>query len=92
MVKQSLIKISKLVSLIVLMAFVSCKQDDKKIENDNSMGTNVFLEEWTGPYGGVPAFDKMKIDELKAAVEKGNGIESGAEIDAYCKQYRSSYF
>ena len=80
MVKQSLIKISKLVSLIVLMTFVSCKQNDKKLENEKVMKSNVFLEEWAGPYGGVPAFDKMKIDELKAAVEKGMKLKL-EEID-----------
>jgi len=32
---------------------------------------NILLAEWTGPYGGVPAFDKMKLADLKPAVEKG---------------------
>ena len=81
MVKQSLIKISKLFSLVILVAFVSCKQNDNKLENDKIMSSNVFLEEWTGPYGGVPAFDKMKIEELKAAVEEGMKLNL-EEIDA----------
>ncbi len=81
MVKQSLIKISKLFSLVVLMTFVSCKQNDNKLENDKIMSSNVFLKKWTGPYGGVPAFDKMKIDELKAAVEEGMKLNL-EEIDA----------
>ena len=32
---------------------------------------NDLLQEWTGPYGGVPAFDKMKLEELKPAMEQG---------------------
>jgi peptidyl-dipeptidase Dcp len=32
---------------------------------------NDLLQEWTGPYGGVPAFDKMKLEELKPALEQG---------------------
>jgi peptidyl-dipeptidase Dcp len=32
---------------------------------------NALLTEWTGPYGGVPAFDKMRLADLKPAIEKG---------------------
>lgn len=31
---------------------------------------NVLLQEFKGPYGGVPAFDKMKLEDLKPALEK----------------------
>ena len=31
---------------------------------------NILLEKWTGPYGGVPAFDKMSLDLLKPAMEE----------------------
>lgn len=43
--------------------------------------TNVFLAEWTGPYGGTPAFDKMELGQLKPALEAGMAM-SLAEIDA----------
>jgi peptidyl-dipeptidase Dcp len=42
---------------------------------------NTLLREWTGPYGGVPAFDKMNLAELKPAMEKGMAMQL-AEIDA----------
>ena len=32
---------------------------------------NILLQEWSGPYGGVPAFDKMDLKDLKAALERG---------------------
>ena len=32
---------------------------------------NALLAEWVGPYGGVPAFDRMKLDDLKPALEAG---------------------
>ena len=45
------------------------------------MDTNVLLAEWTGPFGGVPAFDKMDLNDLKPALE--TGMERGlADIDA----------
>jgi peptidyl-dipeptidase Dcp len=30
---------------------------------------NVLLAPWTGPYGGVPAFDRMRVEDLKPALE-----------------------
>ncbi len=35
---------------------------------------NDLLQEWTGPYGGVPAFDKMNLEELQPATGAGNGF------------------
>lgn len=29
------------------------------------------MKEWTGPYGGVPAFDEMDLSKLQPAIEKG---------------------
>ena len=42
---------------------------------------NPLLTEWTGPYGGVPAFDKMNLSDLKPALIKGMAGHL-AEIDA----------
>jgi peptidyl-dipeptidase Dcp len=42
---------------------------------------NALLAEWTGPYGGVPAFDRMDVALLKPALEEGMAAQL-AEIDA----------
>jgi len=42
---------------------------------------NTLLAEWTGPYNGVPAFDKMNVTDLKEAMVKGMEMNL-AEIDA----------
>ena len=42
---------------------------------------NVLLAEWTGPYGGVPAFDQMDLEALKPALEAGMKANL-EEIDA----------
>jgi peptidyl-dipeptidase Dcp len=42
---------------------------------------NPMLAKWTGPYGGVPAFDKVKISDFKPALE-GAMAKNLAEIDA----------
>jgi peptidyl-dipeptidase Dcp len=40
--------------------------NEKQMRKDN-----ILLEEWSGTYGGVPAFDKMELDQLQPALEKG---------------------
>jgi peptidyl-dipeptidase Dcp len=42
---------------------------------------NPLLAPWTGPHGGVPAFDAMELEDLKPALEAGmaqNLVEIGA--------------
>ncbi|MEW5250924.1 M3 family metallopeptidase [Microbulbifer sp. 2201CG32-9] len=39
------------------------------VAKTEAAASNPLLAEWTGPYGGVPAFDKMRIADLKPAME-----------------------
>jgi peptidyl-dipeptidase Dcp len=39
--------------------------------NNNKPQENILLAEYSGPYGGVPAFDKMNLELLRPAMEKG---------------------
>ncbi|MDH7914076.1 M3 family metallopeptidase [Winogradskyella sp. SYSU M77433] len=61
--------------------FASCKEEPKAKENDKTMTENVLLQEWTGPYQGVPAFDKMNVADVKEAVKKGMALQL-EEIEA----------
>ena len=63
----------KLVLLGTLTIISSCK---KEISNHN-----ILLQKWQGPYGGVPAFDKMDVKDIQAAVEKGMELNL-SEIEA----------
>ena len=65
-----------LLLLIVVVALVSCKQ-----ETEEPMATNLLLQEWTGPYGGVPVFDLMKVEDVKDAMLQGMALEL-KDIDA----------
>lgn len=74
--------ISKTIKATVLgsiILFASCKEEQKT--EDKSMTENILLQEWTGPYQGVPAFDKMNVADVKEAVEKGMKLQL-QEIDA----------
>jgi peptidyl-dipeptidase Dcp len=53
--------------------------------------TNPLLKEWTGPYGGVPAFDKMNLADLKPAMEKAMALNL-AEIDAIANNPQPATF
>ena len=49
--------------------------------NDSAVDANVLLAKWKGPYGGVPAFDRMDLAALKPALEAGMTLQL-EEIDA----------
>lgn len=49
-------------------------------EKGVAMDSNLLLAEWTGPYGGVPPFDKARAEYLQPALEAGMA-EQLAEID-----------
>ena len=51
----------------------------------------VLLAEWTGPYGGVPPFDKVEVSTFQPALEQA--MESArAEIDAITAQDAAATF
>jgi peptidyl-dipeptidase Dcp len=45
------------------------------------VGQNALLEAWGGPHGGVPPFDRVKVDQFQPALEAGMK-EQLAEVDA----------
>ncbi|MCD9186258.1 MAG: M3 family metallopeptidase [Pyrinomonadaceae bacterium] len=52
--------------------------------NVNAAETNPLLAEWTGPYGGIPPFDKVKVSDFKSALESAM-TENLKEIDRIAK-------
>jgi peptidyl-dipeptidase Dcp len=52
---------------IIALVITGCS-DTKKNEKETAMN-NPLLAEWTGPYSGTPAFDKMQISDLQQAME-----------------------
>jgi len=59
--------------------------------NAQGNSDNPLLKKWTGPYGGVPAFDKYKIDDIKPAFEVAIQ-ERLNEIDAIANNPKSPTF
>ncbi|WP_338395743.1 M3 family metallopeptidase [Fulvitalea axinellae] len=69
-----------------MLAFASCDQ-----QKEAPVSENVLLEEWTGPYGGVPAFDKMQVTDIKDAMLKGMELNL-KDIDAIANQSEAPTF
>jgi peptidyl-dipeptidase Dcp len=77
-------KLSLALVVVVMAVGAGCSQqagEQAGTTEDAGMDGNVLLTEWTGPYGGVPAFDKMDLADLKPALEIGMA-KSLEEIDA----------
>lgn len=88
--------ISKTFKLLIcsLIITTSCNKKKESVENLQSETTtteNILLKEWTGLYGGVPAFDKVKISDIKPALEKGMELNL-ADIDAITRNQESPTF
>lgn len=84
--------ISKSIKVAVLgsiVLFSSCKEEPKT--NDKLMSDNILIQEWTGPYEGVPAFDKMNVTDIKAAVEEGMKLNL-EEIEAIANNEEAPTF
>jgi peptidyl-dipeptidase Dcp len=75
--------------VLTLSACTDSKQEQTTTETpttlaqtaSHAVSDNILLQEFSGPYGGVPAFDKMNLDDLVPAVEQGMKLKM-AEIDA----------
>lgn len=80
-----------LLALSFTLITTSCKEEPKEPEKPEAMTENLLLKEWTGDYQGVPAFDKMKVADIKEAILKGMEM-SLAEIDAIANNSEAPTF
>jgi peptidyl-dipeptidase Dcp len=69
-----------LLAVAACIALAGCTESANVAGEEQEPVENPLLAEWTGPYGGVPAFDRMNLDDLKPALEKGMELHL-AEID-----------
>ena len=74
-------RILSLLALAFAIAAPARAEEGKEGPVDIVMNENALLAPWTGPYGGVPAFDEMDLEALKPALEAGMARQL-EEIDA----------
>lgn len=82
---------TSLTTLAVVVALSACSEQKTtsapSAESENASPTsqagenNILLQAFKGPYGGVPAFDKMSLSDLEPAFEKAMAINL-KEIEA----------
>uniref|UniRef100_UPI00404AD3D2 M3 family metallopeptidase n=1 Tax=Gelidibacter sp. TaxID=2018083 RepID=UPI00404AD3D2 len=70
MKKPTVLQINTLL-FCTIITFTNCKKNEAQQIDDPVMMSNSLLKEWIGPYDGVPAFDEMKVSDVKEAIEKG---------------------
>ncbi|MGY5847627.1 M3 family metallopeptidase [Salegentibacter sp. HM20] len=61
---------TKLLKNLGALAFTTILASPLTAQNSQQDMQNILLAEWTGPYAGVPAFDKMEVSLVKPALEK----------------------
>jgi peptidyl-dipeptidase Dcp len=69
MVKHMLPAIAGVVAILGAAAVAQDKPPAKRAAGGRVVKENLLLSKWSGPYGGVPAFDRMDLAELKPALE-----------------------
>lgn len=77
-----------LLSTSILFSLAGCGKPDNVQSkataeisaSDQALQNNPLLAEYAGPYGGVPAFDLMQLEDLKPALEHAMQLNL-AEID-----------
>jgi peptidyl-dipeptidase Dcp len=57
-----------LILIAIALAAGACSKSGKN-SPASSGGQNVLLADWSGPYGGVPPFDRVKVEQFKPALE-----------------------
>ncbi len=78
---ETLVKIIEIGFVSAVLFLSACSQVEiNKPENQTKI-QNPLLAEWTGPYGGTPAFDKMNLADIKPAFEQAMK-ENLADIDS----------
>ncbi len=84
-------------SILIIFLMVNMIADKKTSAEspveatDNSKEVNPLLAEWTGDYGGVPPFDKVKVEYFKPALETAMA-EALMEIDRIANQSEAPTF
>lgn len=62
-----------------VLATVACSKSGEDFSGMPAT-QNILLEEWRGPYGGVPPFDRVTVEQFKPALEEAMA-QALAEVD-----------
>src|SRR5688500_219554 len=79
-----------MMALVVVLAFTGCATQNTQGVQTTTPGTTAprrgpssstrLLAPWVGAYGGVPPFDKVRVEDMKGALEAAM-VENLAEVE-----------
>jgi len=64
---KNLFKVTAASAAVLFLLFTYMSSESKSA----AAAANPLTAEWTGPYGGIPPFDKVKVADFKPAIEAG---------------------
>jgi peptidyl-dipeptidase Dcp len=67
-------------AIVVTVAVLIAGSFNSRAGSANTADPNPLLSEWTGPFGGLPPFDQVKVEYFKPALEAAMA-ENLSEID-----------
>ena len=78
----------RLTSVLLVLVLAGCTMT---ASDDAPPEENSVLAEWTGPYGGVPAFDTVKLADLESALQQAMALHL-AELDEIAQNSEPATF
>jgi peptidyl-dipeptidase Dcp len=66
--------------MLIGLCALGCACAPQAVRPTGPGAANPVLQPWTGPYGGVPAFDRIQVDHFRPALEEAMaGLEAAIE-------------
>ena len=81
----------KVAVIVVTALAATCASNIPTDASETSAMSNALLAPWKGPYGGVPAFDRIRVEDFKPALEQSM-TQKLAEVDRIAKDPRTPTF
>ena len=78
-------------ALITLFSFIISFSLFAHAEQKGSEAVNPLLDKWPSQYGGVPPFDKIKVEQFKPALEKALADQK-TEVEAIANSSKPATF
>jgi peptidyl-dipeptidase Dcp len=93
--KATSMRLSAGLMALALMACTSSDGGNKamtdSVPGSQERGNNALLAPWTGPHGGLPPFDRVKVGDFKPALESGMA-EKRSELKAIAENSEAPTF
>ena len=83
------VSVKNVAAILGVASIVACTNTPNTIKEMSDQ--NIFLQAYSGPYEGVPAFDKMEVSMLKEAIQEGIALHL-TEIDAIANNSEAATF